>query len=138
MQARRANASDASLLAQLNLQLIRDEGHRNPMSVSELEARMRGWLAGEYVAYIFSVDDETAGYVLTRHEDDHVYIRQFFIRPEFRRRGLGRTAFQWMLDTVWTEASRLRLEVLVGNSAAIAFWRSVGFVDYCLTMERTS
>lgn len=34
-------------------QLIQDEGHRNRMTVAELEQRMRGWIAGEYRAVIF-------------------------------------------------------------------------------------
>lgn len=33
------------------------------------------------------------------------------------------------------DAARLRLDVLVGNDAAIAFRHSVGFHDYRLTME---
>jgi hypothetical protein len=43
---RRATLNDCSLLAELNHQLIRDEGHRNKMTVPELEQRMRGWLTG--------------------------------------------------------------------------------------------
>jgi hypothetical protein len=30
---------------------------------------------------------------------------------------------------------RVRRDVLVGNAGGIAFWRSLGFADYCLTME---
>jgi hypothetical protein len=45
---RQAAADDAPLLAELNHQLIRDEGHRNPMTVPQLEERMRQWLASEY------------------------------------------------------------------------------------------
>jgi hypothetical protein len=28
-----------------------------------------------------------------------------------------------------------RGEVLVGNTAGVAFWRAVGFRDYCVTLE---
>ncbi len=135
MQIRRADASDSQLLAQLNHQLIRDEGHRNPMSAAELETRMIRWLDGQYEAHIFSVEGQSVGYVLACNKAEHVYVRQFFILPEFRRRGLGRSAFQWMLDNVWKDSDRLRLDVLVGNKGGIAFWRSLGFSDYCLTME---
>jgi len=31
---------------------------------------------------------------------------------------------------------RRLIEPDVGNQSAIGFWRSVGFTDYCLTMER--
>ena len=40
MHLRRATLADAALLAELNRQLIRDEGHRNSMSLAELETRM--------------------------------------------------------------------------------------------------
>ena len=45
--------ADCPLLAELNHQLIRDEVHRNRMTVPELAERIRGWLAGEYRAVIF-------------------------------------------------------------------------------------
>jgi ribonuclease HI len=41
----------------MNYQLIHDEGHRNPMTIQELEERMRAWLAsGEYEAVLFSLE----------------------------------------------------------------------------------
>jgi len=123
------------LLAELNGQLIRDEGHRNPMTLAELEARMRGWLTGEYEAVLFLQQGQAAGYALFRREPEHVYLRQFFVRPEFRRQGIGRAALGWLREHAWADASRVRLDVLIGNAAGIAFWRAVGFRDYCLTME---
>ena len=48
MRYRKATLDDDSLLAELNHQFIRDEGHRNPMTVSELENRMRGRLDTDY------------------------------------------------------------------------------------------
>ena len=44
MEYRTAGEKDLALLAELNQQLIHDEGHFSPMSVSELEDRMRAWL----------------------------------------------------------------------------------------------
>ena len=35
-------------------------------------------------------------------------------------------------------SARIRLDVLIGNAGGIQFWRSVGFEDYCITMERTN
>ncbi len=136
MRYRIATADDVHLLATMNHQLIRDEGHRNAMSVPELEARMRGWLAGEYQAVLFEDEQGTAGYALFKREPDWIYLRQFFVQPERRRFGIGKAAMNWLLENVWKDAPRIRLEVLVGNSQGIEFWRSVGFADYCLTMER--
>jgi hypothetical protein len=44
---RLAGSSDYAALAESNHQLIRDEGHRNPMTVPELEQRLKSWLACE-------------------------------------------------------------------------------------------
>ena len=135
MDFRTATPADAPLLARLNKQLIDDERHRNPMSIEQLTERMAGWLAGEYQGRIFSLAGEVIGYALFRHETEHVYIRQFFVAPQHRRRGLGRAAIEWLRCHDWAGAGRLRLDVLTGNAAAIAFWRAVGFSEYCLTME---
>jgi GNAT superfamily N-acetyltransferase len=48
-----ATAADLPQLASWNKQLIEDEGHDNTMSLEDLVARMRAWLATEYQAVIF-------------------------------------------------------------------------------------
>lgn len=126
---------DAELLGRLNSQLIRDEGHRNPMSVSELVERMRAWLEGGYAAVIAEELGSTIGYALFRREPDHVYLRQLFVQREARRRGIGRSIVQWLIENGGQEVARLRIEVLVGNEAAKSFWKSIGFHEYCVTME---
>src|SRR6185295_5473286 len=116
MSFRYAEVSDAALMAGMNHDLIRDEGHRNRMSVAELESRMRDWLVGEYRAVLFERNGSPAGYALFRDEPEFVYLRQFYVRPEFRRQGVGREAMSWLLANVWKNAKRVRLEVLIGNS----------------------
>ncbi|MCX5661017.1 MAG: GNAT family N-acetyltransferase [Planctomycetota bacterium] len=133
---RRVTPADAPALAAMNHRLIRDEGHRNPMTAAQLEDRMRGWLASEYQAVVFEDARGPAGYTLFKREPEWVYLRQFFVEPERRRQGIGRAAIQWLLTHAWPGDRRIRLDVLVGNPAGVAFWRSVGFADYCVTMER--
>jgi ribosomal protein S18 acetylase RimI-like enzyme len=135
---RRADSSDSPILAELNQRLIRDEGHRNRMSLAELESRMKKWLTGEYAAHLFELNTAVIGYALYRRDSDCIYIRQFFIRSDYRRRGHGRYAFEWLVKNVWTDQRQLRLEVLVENHVGIAFWRSLGFAEYCITMERAN
>ena len=135
MNYRHATIADAAVLAAMNRQLILDEGHRNPMTLPELEARMAGWLNGEYGAVLFEEGEEAIGYALFRREPEFVYLRQLFVRAEYRRRGVARNALGWLRENAWPDAPRVRLDVLVGNANAIAFWRAVGFRDYCLTME---
>jgi predicted acetyltransferase len=132
---RSATAGDLPLLAEWNHQLIEDEGHRNRMTVGELEERMRGWLEGEYTATVFEHADQPAGYAVWSERVAEVYLRQFFIRRESRRQGIGRAAMRLLFDETWPRDKRLVVEVLCRNEPAVAFWRSVGYQDYCLTLE---
>jgi GNAT superfamily N-acetyltransferase len=136
MHCRIAEHADVPSLAMMNYQLIRDEGHRNRMTVVELEQRMREWLAGEYEAVLFVDDNDVIGYALYKREPEWVYLRQFFVCHDRRRQHVGSAAIRWLIENAWQDAPRIRVEVLLGNPAGIAFWRSVGFTDYCLTLER--
>jgi len=135
MNFRRATSNDCGLLAELTHQLIRDEGHRNPMTVPELEQRMRGWLASEYVAIIFEDGHEAVAYALYREQPDEIYLRQLFVVRYRRRRGIGCRAFEILRSRIWPANKRLTVEVLVKNTTAVAFWRAMGYKDYSLTLE---
>ena len=130
-----ATTEDSPVLAELNQHLIQDEGHRNRMTLPELESRMRGWLQDEYEAILFEVGGEIAGYALNRFESDHVYLRQLFVIASRRREKIGSKAVRWLIDNRFRVRAKIRLDVLVGNTAAIQFWRAAGFSDYCITME---
>jgi GNAT superfamily N-acetyltransferase len=135
MQYRYASTDDASLLAEMNSRLIRDERHRNRMTVGELEQRMSRWLQDEYHAVLFDDEHGVAGYALYKFEPDWTYLRQFFVEPARRRHGIGRAAIAWLLQNAWKDSSRIRVEVLTVNLPGIEFWRSAGFIDYSLTLE---
>jgi len=135
MEFRKANESDVPWLARMNRELIRDEGHRNPMDESQLAERMASWLAGQYEATIFSADGVDLGYALYKRDPDQVYLRQFLVDRKHRRGGIGRTAIAWLKAHAWQGSPRIRVEVLTGNHVGIAFWRAMGFDDYCLTLE---
>jgi predicted acetyltransferase len=135
MNFRSANANDCALLAELNHQLIRDEGHRNKMTVPELEQRLKDWLASEYAGVIFERDGQIVAYALYRDQPEEIYLRQLFVVRDQRRKGIGREAFEVLRSQIWPNNKRLTVEVLVKNEVAVAFWRSVGCKDYCLCLE---
>jgi|SRR5579859_305516 len=137
MTFRTACLDDCGLLAELNHQLIRDEGHRNAMTIPQLEQRMRGWLTGEYRSIIFEENAQTVAYALFSETPEEVYLRQFFVVPLKRRHGLGRRALGILRSQVWPMNKRLTVEVLVANRGAVEFWHSVGYVDYALRLEIT-
>ena len=105
------------------------------MTVPEFEQRMRGWLQSEYAAILFDEDGETVAYALYREESEEIYLRQLFVVRNRRRQGLGRQAIEMLRQKIWPAGKRLTVDVLVKNTAAVAFWRAVGYQDYCLTLE---
>jgi predicted acetyltransferase len=136
MNFRRATLNDCALLAELNHLLLQDENHRNKkMSIPELEQRMRGWLASEYAAVVFEEDGKVVAYALYREQLEEIYLRQLFVVRNRRRNGIGRKAVEILRTEIWPASKRLTVDVLVQNTAAIAFWRAVGYKDYCLALE---
>ncbi len=135
MTFRAATLGDCAQLAELNQQLIRDEGHRNRMTVPELEQRMRGWLSGEYRAVIYEDRGEVVAYALFREQAEEIYLRQLFVVRHRRCEGIGRRAVEILRSQIWPKSKRLTVDVLTANKRAVSFWRSVGYADYCLSLE---
>jgi ribosomal protein S18 acetylase RimI-like enzyme len=132
---RDATIEDAHILEHLNQQLVSAEGHRTRLAGEKLVERMTQWLSSDYSAVLFSDSANIVGYALYRDDSDYIYLRQFYISTEYRRQGCGRAAIDWLRKNRWAHAPRIRIDVLVGNTTGIAFWKSVGFADYCITME---
>ena len=135
MRYRLASKDDAALLAELNHQLIREEGHRNPMTVPQLEARMRRWLIIGYVAVIFEDDSDVVAYAVYLEDDRQVYLRHFFVVPHRRRAGEGREAIRHLREQLWSRDKRLVVEVLWHNERGVRFWKAMGFREYSLALE---
>jgi GNAT superfamily N-acetyltransferase len=135
-----ASITDCAVLAAMNHRLIQDEGHRNPMTIPELEQRMHGWLSsGEYRAVVSERESQPLAYALYRIEaDSNIYLRQFFVAHEYRRQGIGRATFETLLRNIWPPDARVTVEVLSQNESGRRFWSAVGFHDYAVTLERLS
>jgi len=126
----------------MNKQLIEDGGHRNPMSVEELNTRMKEWLMSDWEAASIVEKNARIGYALYQWRTDafnpkdrYVYLRQFFVDRSPRRKGKGSQAFRILKDTLWREAQRIEVEVLTKKKSGIAFWHSLGFTDYSLSLK---
>ena len=143
LELRRADLADIPILAAMNRQLIADERSRNPMSLAQLDARMRGWLTGEWQAVLIVRSGEVVGYVLYQERRDAhfpdqavVYLRQFFIARTWRRGGIGRAVVAALLAEWFPTDATVELDVLEANPAGHAFWRSLGFAPYATTYQR--
>jgi ribosomal protein S18 acetylase RimI-like enzyme len=137
MQWRFATAQDARLLAELNHQLIADEGHGNPMDANQLEQRMLDWLKSEYQAVLFQRELDVLAYALYRSDEyGRIHLRQFFVDRNHRRQGVGREAMHLFRAGVVPGGKRIVVEVLTANAAARSFWAANGFREYAVTLER--
>ena len=132
---RRPNADDLPRLGEWNAALIRDEGHDNPMTMTELVDRLREWLAGEHRARIFLCDGVDTGYALYRDLPDCVHLRHFYVAPERRRRGIGAAALRALVESEFPATKRIVVEAMASNRAALAFWRARGFADRYIGLE---
>ena len=138
MTHQEATLDDCATLAEMNHHLIRDEGHRNPMTVPELAERIRGWLsAGGYRAVLFEDGDCPVAYTLFRTEPDtSIYLRQFFVSRDRRRQGVGSQAVAILFREVFPVGARVTLDVLAHNEAGASFWAMAGFLRYSVCLER--
>ena len=133
MQIRVCTNQDVSQLALMNKHLIEDEKSNNPMGVEELEHRMMDFLNSDYKAYLFIEDDTVLGYALIRHTSTPLYLRQFYIKREFRRQHYGKTAFELLMKHI--QADTIDIDVLPWNERGRLFWRSCGFEETCVSMR---
>jgi predicted acetyltransferase len=84
---------------------------------------------------IFENAGDVVAYGLYREQPEVIYLRQLFVVRHRRRQGLGRQAVQILRSQVWPKDRRLTVDVLVANQSGVAFWRSVGYTDYALSLE---
>jgi len=125
--------TDLDLLALMNKQLIEDEQHDNPMDIEQLEHRMGEFIASDYHAYLFKLDEEVQGYALVNYRSSPIYLRQFFICRAYRRQGIGRAAFDLLLNHL--QIDQIDLEVMSWNTRGYEFWKSLGFVERSVYMR---
>ena len=142
MHYRFATDADLTALTRLNRQLIEDEGHHNrAKSDAELEERMRDFLAGDYQAVLFEDAGRIVAYALYTNHSEHndtidtIYLRQFFVCRDCRRKGIGRAAIRVLKEEIWPKKKRLTVGVLWHNDVGRAFWQAVGYKAYSLDLE---
>lgn len=116
-------------------------------------AEERATLPGRYVApggglWLGGVDDRAVGCIALRSLEAGVCeIKRLYVRPGFRKAGLGRLLARAALERALSSGcERVRLDTLPSMEGAVALYRSLGFaevapyydnpVDGVLFMER--
>lgn len=132
-----AAPEDFPHLLLMNKQLMEDEQFDRPLSDDGLKKRWDEFLAGDrYRVLLFEEEKNTIGYAVVHMDRTPLYLRHFFIKREFRKRGYGTESFHKMLDFLNTGA--IDLDVMSWNDRGYRFWRSLGFTERCklLTFSR--
>ncbi|PSL57896.1 ribosomal protein S18 acetylase RimI-like enzyme [Saccharothrix carnea] len=104
------------------------------------EARWRELLAPERGVKVVAEDPDPVGLVAgVPHEvhSDALYLYSMWVKPEFRRRGVGEAlvgdVLAWAREHGW---SRVRLRVFQDNETARRLYARLGFVGEGETMDR--
>ncbi|MCG8642515.1 MAG: GNAT family N-acetyltransferase [Desulfobacterales bacterium] len=139
MKYRIATNEDIEILAEMNMELCKDENHKNQFkSKNWFQERMATFLSSSYTAVIFELKDSPIAYALFVNHAEHVdtiHLRQIFVRGSVRRQGIGKNAMQILLNKVWPKGRRITVESLSNNHKALSFYKSLGFTDYSVELE---
>jgi RimJ/RimL family protein N-acetyltransferase len=127
------NFEDITILAEMNKQLIEDEKANNPMGITELKNRMNGFLNNGYKAFKFIMENEIIGYALCDITKEPIYLRQFFIKREIRRKHYGKESFNKLLKKL--RIKEIEIDVYKWNEVGTRFWESLGFREQWKRMK---
>ncbi|KAA2234382.1 GNAT family N-acetyltransferase [Salinarimonas soli] len=122
LSLRTADDGDLDCLAEMNLGLIRDSGHRSRMTLAVLRERFVRSRAEGGSFDIFEDATGPVGFAGWREEDTqadpsgrHVFLRQFYMVPERRGDGTARACFDLLARERWHPGQRVALDVLDAN-----------------------
>ncbi|MDR1688244.1 MAG: GNAT family N-acetyltransferase [Clostridiales bacterium] len=80
---------------------------------------------GYGLLYLFFVSEKVIGYALCNTAKTPVYLRQFFICRNERRKGYGKQFFLLLLDRL--AIREIDVDVYSWNDIGALFWESLGF-----------
>lgn len=85
------------------------------------------------ICYVFEFNQAIAGYALIAKTFSQeaggfvLWIEEIYVLPPFRKNGIGRAFFDFLLANRPSEVKRLRLEVERRNEGAVRLYQSFGF-----------
>lgn len=121
---RQASSADLAALQQL---LAEDEGHAMPDAgiTRALDSGSNG-----HDLLLAEIGEQYAGYIHSQLIVDELTVLNLLVRPTWRRQGIaGQLLCAALQSAERGGATRCLLEVRAGNVAALALYRSMGFVE---------
>jgi GNAT superfamily N-acetyltransferase len=139
LKIRPATINDAALLASLILELAEYDQLAQEVGVNA-EAIVRDGFGPhpKFRAVIAEQDGQAAGYAVffefysTFQARTGLFVDDIFVRPQFRKKGIGRALLAHVARIAWQEGYFcMRWEVLDWNTPAIEFYKRLGaeFLD---------
>jgi len=121
---RPAEPGDRALLRQLlAAYLLEFDGRTEPYPYFDAY-----WSEPERLPFLIEADGELVGLCLIRIRDGGWDIAEFSIRPDHRRRGMGRAAVEAVAERARAAgAAHLQAKVHPDNHEVLPFWLAVGF-----------
>ena len=125
-----ATKNDIPDLSVMNKHLMEDEKFDRPLNDEDLNKRWNEFLGlDRYKVILFKLKNDIIGYAVIHMDQTPLYLRHFFIKREFRRKGYGTGSFHKMLDFLNT--TTMDLDVMSWNERGLQFWKSLGFTERC-------
>lgn len=133
---KKASTAETADLVELMGEFYVESGYRlnRRLATTTFEALLSDSRLGH--AWLIQSQGKTAGYVVVlmgfsmEHRGLIAYLDDLFIRPAFRRVGLGTAALELVRSfCVRLDARAIYLEVGADNAAAQAVYRQMGFVN---------
>jgi ribosomal protein S18 acetylase RimI-like enzyme len=128
-----ARLKDLDALVEMNQSLIRDEQYDRAPPPGHLVERWRQFFDNGYRIFLIYMDRLVAGYCVVHDRQQPKYLRHFYVKEEYRRKGVGRRAFGLLLEALNVE--EVDAEVMCWNAGGIAFWKALGFRERYLGLS---
>jgi ribosomal-protein-alanine N-acetyltransferase len=108
------------------------------MSRDEIERGLGwSWTTQRVLRSIFDIETNVvvaleagslAGFAIMKYHDDEAHLLLLAVQPRARRKGIGAALLRWLEQAAMTAGvGQVWLEARVGNAAARAFYRRLGY-----------
>jgi GNAT superfamily N-acetyltransferase len=131
---RPARADETPLILQFVRELAEYEHLSHEVTATEESLRQALFGPRPYAEVVFAcLDGEPVGFALFFHNfstflgKPGIYLEDLFVRPAYRRRGIGQRLLSWLAaEAVARGCGRLEWAVLDWNTPSIRFYESLG------------
>lgn len=88
------------------------------------------WTETDRFPVIAYIDDELIGFCFLRVEESYYSIAEFYIKPNFRRLGYGKSMLNYIIEFCKEQGkhSSIIADCFIKNSIANNFWTANGFI----------